>query len=518
MFKFSIITPVFNPPLWAFEECIKSVLGQEFEDWEWCIADDCSTNPVIVQRLKELENSDSRVHVIYRSTNGGITQASNDALSLATGAYITLLDHDDSLALEALKIVNNLISLSPGADYIYSDEDKINQDGLHFDEFRKPDWAPERLLGQNYCCHLSVFRHSLVKQVGGFRAGFEGSQDYDLILRVSEQSTFIHHIPEVLYHWRVVEGSAAGEQFAKPYAIEAARKAVEEHLKRTSVNATVTSTTHGYQKVVRLLQSFPKVSIIIPSAAYSRTVWGEQRLMLDDCLKSILEKSTYPNYEIVVVLDNNAFRENAALKETMTDERIHVVDYEKPFNFSDKCNVGAVSASGEILLFLNDDTEVITPDWLEILVGHLSDPGVGAVGARLLLEDGTIQSAGHSNDPSPHSFGLAKSQDDPGHFGSLAIAQERSGITGACLGVNKDLYLSVGGMSLDFPHCFNDVDLCFKILEMKKRLIWTPFADLFHFESLSRNPTPRDEELEAVYQRWSRFFGEDRYLPLHFPA
>jgi glycosyltransferase involved in cell wall biosynthesis len=504
MAQFSIITPVFNPPLWAFEECIKSVLGQKFEE--------------IIQRLEELENSDPRIRVIHRSTNGGITQASNDALGIASGNYIALLDHDDSLALEALEIVNNVIVLSPGADYIYSDEDKINEDGVHFDEFRKPDWAPERLLGQNYCCHLSVFRHSLVKQVGGFRTGFEGSQDYDLILRVSELSTYIHHIPKVLYHWRVVQGSAAGEQFAKPYAIEAARKAVEEHLKRTSVEATVTSTAHGYQKVIRRLHSFPKVSIVIPSAAYSRTVWGEECLLLDECLKSILQKSTYPNYEVIVVLDNNAFRENASLKETMNDERIVVVDYEKPFNFSDKCNLGAVAASGEMLLFLNDDTEVITPDWLEILVGHLSDPGVGAVGARLLLEDGTIQSAGHSNNPSPHSFGLASNKDDPGQFGALAIAQERSGITGACLGMQRDLYLLVGGMSLDFPHCFNDVDLCFKILELKKRLIWTPFADLFHFESLSRNPTPRDEELEAIYERWSRYFGEDRYLPLRFPA
>jgi glycosyltransferase involved in cell wall biosynthesis len=273
--QFSIITPVFNPPLWAFEECIKSVLGQTFDDWAWCIADDHSTDQAITERLAKLEKQDPRIRVVYRSTNGGITQASNDALSIATGTYIALLDHDDSLALDALEIVNKLIVLSPGSDYIYSDEDKIDENGIHFDEFRKPGWAPERLLGQNYCCHLSVFRHSLVKQVGGFRTGFEGSQDYDLILRVSEQSKIIHHIPAILYHWRVVEGSAAGEQFAKPYAIEAARKAVEEHLKRTSIDATVTSTIHGYQKVIRALHTFPKVSIVIPSAAYTRSVRGK---------------------------------------------------------------------------------------------------------------------------------------------------------------------------------------------------------------------------------------------------
>ena len=509
--QFSIITPVFNPPLWAFEQCIQSVLGQKFDDWEWCIADDHSTDQAIIDRLKVLEKEDKRIRVVYRAANGGIVQASNDALAVATGTYIALLDHDDSLSLDALEIVNRMIVLSPGADYLYSDEDKIDESGIHFDEFHKPDWAPERLLGQNYCCHLSVFRHSLVKQVGGFRTGFEGSQDYDLILRVSEQSKIIHHIPAILYHWRVVEGSAAGAQFAKPYAIEAARKAVEEHLKRTSVDATVTSTIHGYQKVIRILNTFPKVSIIIPSAAYTGTVRGKENLLLHECLKSILQKTTYPNYEVVVVLDNNAFRENSSLKETMSDERISVVDYDKPFNFSDKCNVGAVSSSGEILLFLNDDMEVITLNWLEILVGHLSDPGVGAVSARLLYEDGTIQSAGHTNNPSPHSIGSTKNTDDPGQFGLLAVAQERSGVTGACLAIHRDLYLLIGGMSLDFPHCFNDVDLCYKILQMKKRIIWTPFVDLFHFESLSRDPTPRDGELEMVYERWSRFFGQDRY-------
>ena len=509
--QFSIITPVFNPPLWAFEECIKSVLEQKFDDWEWCVADDHSTNQAIIDRLKVLEKQDKRIRVVYRTANGGIVQASNDALAVATGTYIALLDHDDSLSLDALEIVNRMIVLSPGADYLYSDEDKIDESGIHFDEFQKPDWAPERLLGQNYCCHLSVFRHSLVKSVGGFRTGFEGSQDYDLILRVSEQSKIIHHIPAILYHWRVVEGSAAGEQFAKPYAIEAARKAVEEHLKRTSIDATVTSTIHGYQRVIRALHTFPKVSIVIPSAAYTRSVRGKESLLLDECLKSIIQTTTYPNYEVLVVLDKNAFRENASLKETMSDERISIVDYDKPFNFSDKCNVGAVSSSGEILLFLNDDMEIITPDWLEILVGHLSDPGVGAVGARLLFEDGTIQSAGHSNNPSPHSIESTKNTNDPGQFGLLAVAQERSGITGACIAIHRDLYLLIGGMSLDFPHCFNDVDLCYKILQMKKRIIWTPFVDLFHFESLSRDPTPRDDELEMVYERWSRFFGQDRY-------
>ena len=237
-----------------------------------------------------------------------------------------MLDQGDSLAIEALEIINNLIVHSPGTDYIYSDEDKIDKNGFHFDEFCKPDWAPERLLGQNYCGHLSVFRHSLVKQVGGFRTGFDGSQDYDLVLRVSEQSKHTHHVPAILYHKRVVEGIPADEQFAKSFATESAKHAVIEHLKRTLVEATVASTAQGYQKVVRLLHSFPKVSIVIPSAAFTKTVRGKQCLLLDNCLNSILKKTTYPNYEVVIVLDKNEFRENPLLKATMTDERITVVD------------------------------------------------------------------------------------------------------------------------------------------------------------------------------------------------
>ena len=511
--QFSIVTPVFNPPVWAFEECISSVLSQEFEDWEWCLCDDSSTNPEISRRLSELQQSDPRIHLILRDANGGIVAASNDALSMASGEYVVLLDHDDSLSFEALKVVNELLTFCPDTDYVYSDEDKVDSDGNHFDVFHKPAWAPERLLGQNYCCHLSVIRRSLVTEVGGFREGFDGSQDYDLILRIVELAKSIRHIPEVLYHWRVVEGSTALDQFAKPYAFEAARRAVDEHLKRRNIEAEVLTTIHGFQKIVRKLHNFPMVSIIIPSGAFSQEVWGSNRLLLNSAITSIIEKSSYPNFEIIVVLDTNKFRDDPTLQSTLQHERVVVVDYDKPFDFSDKCNVGAVVAQGDIVLFLNDDMEVISSDWLETLVGHLLDPNVGMVGARLLFENETIQSAGHTNDPSPHSFGLGQSKDDPGMFGNLAIAQERSGLTGACFALSRDLYMQVGGMSRVYPHCFNDVDLCYKVLETGKTLIWTPFADLYHFESLSRDPTPRPKEIELLYGRWSRHFGEDKYLP-----
>ena len=511
--KFSIVTPVYNPPLWALECCIDSVLEQTCEDWEWVLVNDASTDVSVIERLDRLAACDSRIRVFHRSANGGIVKASNDSLAYCTGEYVALLDHDDSLTVDALSTVRSLISLCPDADYIYSDEDKIAKDGTLFDLFSKPDWAPDRLLGQNYCCHLSVIRRALVEEVGGFREGFEGSQDYDLVLRVTEKATGIYHIPKVLYHWRVVEGSTAGSLEAKPYAVEAARKAVSEHLARRGIDAEVRTTSSGYQQVVRKLTRRPLVSIIIPSGAFSKTVRGTDTLLVGLAIQSIVEKSTYDNYEVVLVLDVNENRKDPRLAPILGHPKVKTVDFTGEFDFSAKCNLGAVRSSGEVLLFLNDDTEVISRDWLETLLGHLEDPGVGIVGARLLFENGTIQSAGHTNDPSPHSYGLKAAADSPGEFGNLAIAQERSGVTGACLAIPKALYFEVGGMSEDYPHCFNDVDLCFKVLEQKRRIIWTPFADLYHFESLSRDPTPRDEEIEAIYQRWGRLFGQDRYLP-----
>jgi len=510
---FSLVTPVFNPPLWALEECISSVLSQTFIDWEWCIADDASTDLAIVKRLEELSRFDARVRLSTHLSNGGIVEASNCALSLATGEYIALLDHDDSLTADALDTVFELLSIDPTTDYVYSDEDKIDSSGRTFETFHKPSWAPERLLGQNYCCHLSVFRHSLVRDVGGFRSGFEGSQDYDLILRVTEKARRIHHIPRVLYHWRVVEGSTAAEQFAKPYAIENARRSVSDHLARRQIPAKVETTVHGYQRVLRQLDWNPLVTIVIPSGGFSRTVRGSERILVIDCVNSILELSTYRQFEIVIVLDDNDRCAADNFRANLNHPQVRLVDFSQEFDFSAKCNLGAAAAFGEVLLFLNDDTEIISHDWLETLLGHLADPNVGAVGPRLLFENGSIQSAGHTNDPSPHSFGVGLSRDFPGEFGNLAIAQERSGLTGACIAMRKELYFLVGGMSLRYPHCFNDVDLCCKIIDMGFRIIWTPFADLYHYESLSRDPTPRSAEIAAIYERWGRMFGNDRYLP-----
>lgn len=507
---FSIITPVFNPPIWALDECIKSVLKQSFSDWEWCIADDASTDPDVMKVLRKLAGKDSRVKLVQRSENGGIIAASNSALDVATGEFIALLDHDDSLALNALERAAQVISQDQTVDYLYTDEDKVDQNGNHFDVFKKPTFSPERLRGQNYCCHFSVLRRSIVKETGGFRPGFEGAQDYDLILRVTERARKIVHIPEVLYHWRVVTGSTAGDANAKPYTVESGRRAVAEHCERIGINAEVTSTTGGYVHVKRRVSQNKKVSIVIPTRGDVKRIWGMNMCLVANAIKSIFNRSTYSNYEIVVVHDRVGHL-NAELQECLHDDRVSVVWYDKPFDFSDKCNIGFVHSDGDIVVFLNDDTEIDSPDWLEVLVGFLEDENVAMVGPLTVLEDGRVQSAGHGNNTLPHNLGAGQLLDSPGYFGERLVTREISGVTGACLAMRRKDYEDLGGMSTTLPHSFNDVDLAFKALDAGFRILWTPLAKIWHFESLSRDPRVRPEELEQVSNRWETYFNRDAY-------
>ena len=507
---FSLVTPVYNPPLWALHECIESVVNQTFTDWEWCIADDASTDPQVLATLKKLEAKDSRVKFVQRAHNGGIIEASNSALELATGEFIVLLDHDDSLSTNALSTVAQSINDNQNVDYIYSDEDKIDKDGNHVDVFKKPSFSPERLRGQNYCCHLSVFRATLIKEIGSFRSGYEGSQDYDLILRATERARKIIHIPEVLYHWRIVAGSTAEDVSAKPYAIESARRAVEDHCKRIGLSAQVTTTRGGYVHVKRKVSSAKKVSIIIPTRGDEKRIWGVNTCLVANAVRSIIERSTYLNYEIVLVHDRVNELDSYVQKQ-LTDERVSLVWYDKPFDFSDKCNLGVVHSTGDIVVLLNDDTEIDSPDWLEVLVGFLEDEGVAMAGPLTMLEDGRVQSAGHGNNPLPHNLGAGDLIDSPGYFGERLITREISGITGACLAMRRDCYVELGGMSTTLPHSFNDVDLAFKALSSGYRILWTPLARIWHFESLSRDPTVRPEELEQLENRWETYFNRDSY-------
>jgi len=513
--RFSIITPVFDPPRDAFEECVRSVFTQTHENWQWCLVDDHSTQDWVQQRLSDLQALDHRIRVHFRETNGGIVAASNDALSLACGEFVALLDHDDALHREALEKVQHMLLGNDSIDYLYTDEDKLGHDGKFYDRFDKPKWSPERFLAQNYCSHLSVIRKSLVDEVGRFRAGFDGSQDYDLFLRITEKAREIAHLPEVLYHWRAVSGSTAQAQGEKPYAYAAAELAVNSALQRRGIPAAVTMTEPWpYQRVVRSLAHEPRVSIIIPTCGTYKTVFGVETCLVINSVESILSKSAYQNFEILVVVDD--FTPNAVWEglRAISDSRLQLIRYDKPFNFASKCNLGAVMATGEYLLMLNDDTEITDEQWLHTLAGYLEERDVAMVGPMLLLEDGRIQSAGHANNPSPHNFRTGLSINTPGEFGVLTVARECSGITGACALIRKSVYDEIGGMSPTFPKAFNDVDLGFKILEAGYRIIWTPHTRVYHFETASRPKGVEQEEVELLLERWGTKFNADEYCRL----
>ncbi len=510
--RFSILTPVFNPPLDAFRSCAASVLAQTATNWEWVLVDDRSTDPAVGAMLAELA-VDERVTVIHRAENGGIVAATNDALHAATGTFVAFLDHDDALTPDALDIVDEVLTADDEVDYVYSDEDKIGLDGVHCDRFRKPAWSPERLRAQNYCCHLSVMRRSLVVELGGLRSGFDGAQDWDLTLRVTEVARAIAHIPHVLYHWRMVIGSVATDIEYKPYALEAGRRAVAEHLQRVGIEADVAVTEHLYVDVRRRLTTRPKVSIIIPTNASRKRIWGQDVVLVEQCVASIAQRSTYEDYEILVVHDMVDESVLARL-EALAPGRIVAVPYDRPFNFSEKINLGALHSRGDRLLLLNDDTLVITPDWIEVLAAHLEASDVGMVGPKLLLADGRIQSAGHYFRFGAHHVAGELAGDDPGPFGCLTFPSERTGLTMACVMVPRALFSAVGGLATELPGAFNDIDFGNKLVEYGYRLIWTPHASLYHFESLSRDPTVPKEHIVRIYQRWGHLLdAPDRYLP-----
>ena len=506
----SIVTPVYNPPLQALRSCINSVLSQSFHDWEWCVVDDCSTDPKVLKLLRKAAQKNKRIRLVERKVNGGIVAASQDGLDISTGEFIALLDHDDELHIHALKEVVLRINSEPEVDYLYSDEDKVDADGNHFDVFRKPDFDPIRLLGQNYCCHLSVFRSTLLDKIGGFRSGFEGSQDFDLILRATEQARTIVHIPKVLYHWRVVPGSAAATVDAKPYALESALRAVNEHVNRIGIQAEVTQTETGYLAVLPKVASQKKVSIIIPTRGDKKRVWGVHTCLVANAVESILAVTSYQNYEIVVVQD--FVNENPTNHvEFPLDQKIRIIPYDAPFNFSDKCNTGVKGSDGDIVVLLNDDVQIVDPHWLDTLVAFLEFPDIAMVGPLLLLEDGRIQSAGHTNIPTPHNLGSGESSKSGGLFGQYSISRRVTGVTAACAAIPRSIYEELGGFSVDFPACFNDLDFGYKILESGKHIVWTPMTKLYHFESLTRDPTVQPHEMQMLERRWKRMFGKDQY-------
>jgi GT2 family glycosyltransferase len=513
--------PVYNTPEVWLVKAIESVRAQLYPHWELCIADDASTAPHVRRVLEDYMRRDARIRVTFREANGHISAASNSALALATGEFTALLDHDDELALHALAEIVFAFSAQPKRVFIYSDEDKLDELGRRFDPYFKPDWNPDLFLGQNYTCHLSAFRTARLRTIGGFREGFEGSQDWDLTLRAVEGLTpvEIHHIPKILYHWRAIAGSTALviDQKAQ-YPFVAARKALSEHLERTGVAAEIVAVAGHHWRIQRRLPSPPpKVSIIIPT----RNSVGLLRVTVD----SLLAKSTYPNFEIIVVNNHSDDAGTLAYFDELRAMKVRVVDYEAPFNYSALNNFAARQAEGSVLAFLNNDLELITPDWLEEMTSQALRPEIGAVGAMLYFPDDTVQHAGAilgltgpgaEKGVAGHAFKGAK-RGSEGQRNRLRLVQNYSALTAACLVIRREVFEKVGGFNeRELAVAFNDIDLCLRIRKAGFRNLWTPFAEFYHHESASRGreDTPEKEARfnnEVAYMRttWGRQLDED---------
>lgn len=513
--RFSILTPVYETPADVLAAMLDSVGRQGCGDWEHCLVDDASAAPQVAELLARAEREDPRFRVARRERNGGIVAASNDALAMARGEFVVLLDHDDALHPDALEQVERALAAEPEADYLYTDEDKIDRRGRHSAPFFKPGWSPERLRTQMYTCHLGVFRRSLVEEVGGFDPAYEGSQDWDLALKVSERARAVAHVPRVLYHWRTLESSAAGGgEKAKPWAFEAGSRAIEAHCKRIGLPATVERDERlpGVYHLRPRLEREPTVSIVIPTAGARREVRYRDVVLVAHCVRSIVETSTYGAYEIVVVADEDT--EPAVLEQLaqIAGDRLRVVRHGGPFNFSAKVNAGAVRSEGECLLLLNDDMEVIAPEWIERLVMYTELEEVGAVGARLLWEDGRVQHAGirfENGLPGHPCRGFSGEFD--GYGNAARVATNCLAVTGACLMTRRDAFEAVGGFSTTLPLNYNDMDFCLKQQAAGRRVVFDPDTVLYHFESSSRSMEVEKWEKDTLAGRWMPLTATDPY-------
>jgi GT2 family glycosyltransferase len=499
----SIITPVFETPIDWLEAAIDSVITQVYENWELILVDDGSTNRETVDGLPRLAAKDKRIRLERLDARGGISAASNRGLSVAQGEWIALLDHDDVLEPDALFHFIKLLQTQRDADLIYCDEDKLTEEGPTSPIF-KPDWSPDFFLSYNYIVHLSFFRRALLDEVGGFRSEFDGAQDYDLLLRITEKTARIFHIPRMLYHWRRSATSTSDNIRRKPNALEAGKKAIEEHLARIGQpgHVAVDWATHAYH-VKRNIIEPRKVCIIIPTR--------DNIPLLTRCVESLVRHTSYDNYEIVIV-DNDSTSEQARDYFARTPHRL--LHFSGPFNFSAINNFAVEQTESPWLLFMNNDVEVIDDNWLGAMVEHVQRPEVGAVGARLLYPDETIQHAGvvlGVGGIAQHAF-RGFPADDPGVCRQLQVVRNYSSVTGACLLTRRDVFDEVGGFDEEqLPVTFNDVDLCLKMRRAGYLIVYTPYAKLYHHESATRRPSVEARETDVIRERWPEVIARDPY-------
>jgi len=511
--RYSIVTPVYDPPADVLHEMIESVTRQTNPNWELVLVDDRSPSPHVTPILQAAAARDSRIVVIERAVNGGIVAASNDGLAVATGDFIALLDHDDTLAPAALEMVDLYADRHPEMDYAYSDEDLINPAGRFVAPFYKPDWSPERLRSQNYCTHLSVFSASLLDRIGGFREGFDGSQDYDIILRATEQAREIVHIPYVLYHWRQIATSvAAGDPGVKPYAYEAGRRAVQEHCDRVGIDADVGLGPHpGNYSVRRPVVGDPTISIVISTRGEAGTVWGVERTYVVDAVMSIVS-STSRDIEFVIVTDDATPRAAIdAVRRAAGTHPVVTVDVASVLSEGERLDRGAIEASGDHLLFMHDDIEVMTPEFIDPLLALSQDPAIGAVGCKQVLSDGRMQHGGYVHSGHPYPIMHGRAAYEVGMGGMLAVQREVMSLADSCLMIGRDTFFDVGGFARELSTTA-DVDLCLKLRREHLARIWTPAVEIRHFEHTIADEPGTAVERDRLHLRWGHQLRDDPYF------
>lgn len=519
--RFSIVIPVYKTPEKYLREMLDSIIAQTYTNWELCIADGSPEGEDVFAVLNQYVKADSRIHVRVLGENRKIAGNTNAAMEMADGDYIVLADHDDVMTANALYECAKALQENPGIDVIYTDEDKMDMDGKAlFDPHFKPDFNPDLLTSVNYICHMFVAKRSLVDKAGGFREAFDGAQDYDFIFRCTEQAEKIHHIPKVLYHWRCHQDSTASNPASKLYAFEAGARAIMAHYERMGIRAKKVEkgVDYGIYHTTFKVAGNPLISVIIPSK--------DHHTDLDLCIRSVADRGTYKNVEFVVIENNSTEPETFAYYESIQKEcsNVRVVRWEREFNYAAINNFGVGFARGEYLLFLNNDVEIIAPDFMEELLGFVSREDVGIAGARLLYQDDTIQHAGvvvGFGGIAGHTFiGLHKAENS--YFHRAMCAQDYSAVTAACMMTKKTLFDQAGGFSEELAVAFNDIDFCMKIRSLGKLIVYAPYAVLYHYESKSRGleDTPEkvarfQKEVAIFAKKWPEILhdGDPYYNP-----
>lgn len=511
----SLIIPVYNVGRDLLVQCLDSILNQSYDNFEVCIADDCSTNKDTIDTLLEYEEKYDKIKVVYRKKNGHISDASNSAIELAHGEFIGLVDNDDILHKDALYYVVRELNRDKKLDMIYSDEDKLDFNGNRCFPHFKSDFAIDTLLSSNYICHFTVLRKSIVDELGGFRSKYNGAQDYDLFLRVVEKTNKICHVPKILYHWRMTDGSTSSKSDNKNYAYIAGKMALEDYFKRNKIKANVHLIGEPQMyKVEYLYDKEPFISIIIPTK--------DKAKILDICLKSIYNKTDYKNYEIIVIDNNSIEKETFSLLDYYKNKynNFNYYTYKCPFNYSYLNNEAVNKANGEYVVLLNNDTEIITSDWLHYMVGYAMQEHIGCVGAKLLYPNRTVQHAGvviGVGGVAMHAC-VSTGENQFGYFGRLISVYDWSCVTAACLMVKKSKYLEVNGLDDNLKVAYNDVDFNLKLIDFGYNNVVLPNVKLFHYESLSRGNDMNETQIERfknetdyMCDKWGKVLLNDKF-------